>query len=163
VEYRPEYYAVLEAIAKGIDSVGKISERLGMGRGNIERMLQHLEISGLVSRARKGLVFKRDSYILTPAGWRKLDEWRDRAKADLEKAATLIKRGAEGEDNAMEILAPYIALLPFLLTLDHIAALGFYNALKPYVETTAEEVGEAAVEEGWGGLEGFEGGFGDAE
>jgi len=137
VEYRPEYYAVLEAIARGIDTAEKISERVGLEWGEVERILKHLEISGLVARVRKGLIFKREAYMLTPAGWRRLDEWRDRARADIERAYILRREG--DEPAAMEILTPYIAVLPFLLTLDHMAVLEAQGLLRPLLEAGANE------------------------
>jgi len=150
VEYRPEYYAVLEAIARGIDTAEKISERVGLERGDVERVLRHLEISGLVARVRKGLVLKKEAYALTPTGWRRLDEWRERAKADLEKAAILKSRGGDDEATAMEVLTPYMAVLPFLLTLDHLAALGAYGLLGP--EDEGVEYYEGLEEDSWGDL-----------
>ncbi len=126
-QYRPDLYAVLEAIARGIDSRDRISEELGLEGNAINEILRGLEAAGLIRRTTRGLIIKREAYTLTPSGWRKLDEWRERAKKDLERAEELRKAGREEE--AAELLQPYLAFLPFLLALEHLSILGLYDLI----------------------------------
>ncbi|HWQ18012.1 MAG TPA: helix-turn-helix domain-containing protein [Sulfolobales archaeon] len=145
-QYRPELYAVLEAIARGIDNKDKISEELELPETMVEEILRSLEAAGLITRSTKGIIVKRETYSLTPSGWRKLDEWRDRAASDLKKAEELRKTGREEE--AIEILQPYLAFLPFLLALEHLSMVGLHDLLTPrnlysdQLDISAEESGE---------------------
>lgn len=125
-QYKPDLYVVLEAIARGIDTRNRISEELGLQRERVDEILASLDAMGLIARTARGLIIKREAYTLTPSGWRVLDEWRERARRDLEKAEDLRRAGRE---EAMEVLQPYLAFLPFLLALEHLSIVGLYSFL----------------------------------
>ena len=145
-QYRPDLYVVLEAIARGIDNKDKISEELELPETRVEEILRSLEATGLITRSTKGIIIKRETYSLTPSGWRKLDEWRNMAANDLKKAEELRKTGREEE--AIEILQPYLAFLPFLLALEHFSMIGLHDLLTPrnlysdQLDISAEESSE---------------------
>ncbi|MCC6013481.1 MAG: MarR family transcriptional regulator [Candidatus Verstraetearchaeota archaeon] len=114
--YTPQRYAVLEAIARGANSYSKISKLTGISIYNVLEIVNQLEAEGLIERKIKGFIFKKEVYELTSKGKIVLNEWREKAIADLKKAEELKEEGKEEE--AKEILVPYMQILPFILTLD---------------------------------------------
>ncbi|NHV45223.1 MAG: MarR family transcriptional regulator [Candidatus Verstraetearchaeota archaeon] len=114
--YTPQRYAVLEAIARGANSYSKISKLTGISIYNVLEIINQLEAEGLIERKIKGFIFKKEAYELTSKGKIVLNEWREKAIADLKKAEELKEEGKEEE--AKEILVPYMQILPFILTLD---------------------------------------------
>jgi DNA-binding PadR family transcriptional regulator len=114
--YTPTKYAVLEAIARRARTPKEISSHTGLSSEEVLEVLNQLELEGLVERRLSGLLFKKEVYELTSRAWARLDEWRERARIDLERVEKLRRTGNEGE--AEEILAAYLPVLPFLLTLE---------------------------------------------
>jgi len=114
--YTPERYAVLEVIARGARSLEDISSITGLSVEEVHKVLSWLEAEGLVEKKVRGVIFKREVYEPTSKAWVRLDEWRDIARRDLERAEKLRRSGMEKE--AEEILSAYASILPFLLTLE---------------------------------------------
>jgi DNA-binding MarR family transcriptional regulator len=124
--YTPQRYAVLEAIARGANSYSKISKLTGISIYNVLEIVNQLEAEGLIERKIKGFIFKKEVYELTSKGKIVLNEWREKAIADLKKAEELKEEGKEEE--AKEILVPYMQILPFILTLDVFSFLHLVNS-----------------------------------
>ncbi|MFZ8824368.1 MAG: transcriptional regulator [Desulfurococcales archaeon] len=125
--YTPERYAVLEAIARGARSPEEISSTTGLSIEEVLKILSWLNAEGLVEKRIRGLIFKREVYEPTSKAWVRLDEWRDIAKRDLERAEKLRRAGMEEE--ADEILSAYASILPFLLTLEIFSFLALNEAM----------------------------------
>lgn len=125
--YTPERYAVLEAIARGARSPEEVSSMTGLSIEEVLKVLDWLEAEGLVEKRVRGLIFKREVYEPTSKAWARLDEWRDIARRDLERAEKLRRAGMEEE--AGEILSAYASILPFLLTLEIFSFLALSEAM----------------------------------
>jgi hypothetical protein len=115
MEFRPEYYAVLEALSTGAKTVKEVAELVDMEPHDVEAVISALMGYGLVERREKGLLFKKEAYALTERGWEVLYKWRDEVKGRVEKAAELRRAGRMEE--AEEVLAPVESVLPLMLTL----------------------------------------------
>ena len=59
MEFKAEYYAVLELLAKGPRTVGELASELGMPEHDVASILSALEGYGLVERREKGFLVKR--------------------------------------------------------------------------------------------------------
>jgi DNA-binding MarR family transcriptional regulator len=115
MEFRPEYYAVLEALSTGAKTVKEVAELVDMEPHDVEAVISALMGHGLVERREKGLLFKKEAYALTERGWEVLYKWRDEVKGRVERAAKLRRAGRMEE--AEEVLAPVESVLPLMLTL----------------------------------------------
>ncbi len=142
MEFRPEYYAVLEALSTGAKTVKEVAELVDMEPHDVEAVLSALMGQGLVERREKGLLFKKEAYALTERGWEVLYKWRDEVKKRVEKAAELRRAGRAEE--AEEVLAPVASVLPLMLSLGlldmalYAAALGQLATLEESAELSAE-------------------------
>ncbi len=142
MEFRPEYYAVLEALSTGAKTVKEVAELVDMEPHDVEAVLSALMGQGLVERREKGLLFKKEAYALTERGWEVLYKWRDEVKRRVEKAAELRRAGRAEE--AEEVLAPVASVLPLMLSLGlldmalYAAALGQLATLEESAELSAE-------------------------
>jgi Transcriptional regulators len=115
MEFRPEYYAVLESLATGAKTVEEIASIVDMEPHDVEAVISALMGQGLVERREKGFLFKKEVYALTEKGWEVLYKWREEVKERVEKAAELRRAGRVKE--AEEMVAPVASVLPLMLTL----------------------------------------------
>lgn len=115
MEFQPERYLVLEALSRGGKTKEDVAVMLGVDVRDAEALLASLEANGLVERRLKGLVFKKEVYVLTERGYEVLYSWRAMVLKRVEKAAELRRQGASEE--ADELLTPVVHILPMLLTL----------------------------------------------
>jgi DNA-binding MarR family transcriptional regulator len=142
MEFKPEYYAVLEALSTGAKTVKEIAELVDMEPHDVEAVISALMGHGLVERREKGLLFKKEAYALTERGWEVLYMWREEVKGRVEKAAELRRAGRVEE--AEEVLAPVESVLPLMLTLGlldmalYAAALGQLATLDEAAELGGE-------------------------
>jgi len=145
MEFKPEYYAVLEALSTGSKTVKEIAELVDMEPHDVEAVISALMGQGLVERREKGLLFKKEAYALTEKGWEVLYKWREEVKGRVEKAAELRREGRAEE--AEEVLAPVESVLPLMLTLGlldmalYAAALGQPATLDEAAELGGEVFG----------------------
>ena len=149
MEFRAEYYAVLEALSRGGKTAEEVAEVLGVAPHDAEAILGALLARGLVERREKGLVFKKEVYVLTERGWEALARWRAEVRDKLERAAELRREGRREEADA--VIAPLEPILPALLALGvldlalYSAALGAAVAV---LAETADQGEEHADEDG---------------
>ena len=142
MEFKPEYYAVLESLATGTKTVKEVAELVDMEPHDVEAVISALMGHGLVERREKGLLFKKEAYALTERGWEVLYRWREEVKGRVEKAAELRRAGRVKE--AEEVLAPVESVLPLMLTLGlldmalYAAALGQPATLEESAELGGE-------------------------
>ena len=142
MEFKPEYYAVLESLSTGAKTVEEIASVVDMEPHDVEAVLPALMGQGLVERREKGLLFKKEVYALTERGWELLYKWREEVKERVEKAAELRRAGRVKE--AEEVVAPVASVLPLMLTLGlldmalYAAALGQLAALDEATELGVE-------------------------
>ena len=129
MEFRPEYYAVLEALSTGAKTVKEITRVVDMEPHDVEAVLPALMGQGLVERREKGFLFKKEVYALTEKGWEVLYKWREEVKERVEKAAELRRAGRVEE--AEEVVAPAASVLPLMLTLGLLDAALYAAALGP--------------------------------
>jgi DNA-binding PadR family transcriptional regulator len=115
MEFRPEYYAVLESLSTGAKTVEEIAELVDMEPHDVETVISALMGQVLVERREKGFLFKKEVYALTEKGWEVLYKWREEVKERVEKAAELRRAGRVKE--AEEVVAPVASVLPLMLTL----------------------------------------------
>jgi DNA-binding PadR family transcriptional regulator len=115
MEFRPEYYAVLESLSTGAKTVEEIANIVDMEPHDVVAVISALMGQGLVERREKGLLFKKEVYALTEKGWEVLYKWREEVKERVEKAAELRRAGKVEE--AEEVVAPVASVLPLMLTL----------------------------------------------
>ena len=115
MEFKPEYYAVLESLATGAKTVEEITRVVDMEPHDVEAVIPALMGHGLVERREKGLLFKKEAYALTERGWELLYKWREEVKERVEKAAELRRAGRVEE--AEKTLTPVASVLPLMLTL----------------------------------------------
>jgi DNA-binding PadR family transcriptional regulator len=142
MEFRPEYYAVLEALSTGAKTVDEIAELVDMEPHDVEVVISALMGHGLVERREKGLLFKKEAYALTERGWEVLYKWREEVKGRVEKAAELRREGRAEE--AEEVLAPVESVLPLMLTLGLLDTALYAAALGQ--PATLDEAAELDVE-----------------
>jgi len=133
MDFRPEYYVVLEALASGPKTPGEVADMVSMEEHDVNAILNVLLSNGLVKNVKKGLLFKREAYTLTIKGWDELFRWRDEVKAKLEEVSRL--RGEGKYDEAEALLVPLASILPMLFSL------GVIN--EALWLTISEELGEA--------------------
>ncbi len=142
MEFRPEYYAVLEVLSTGAKTVKEVAELVDMEPHDVEAVLSALIGQGLAERRDKGLLFKKEAYVLTERGWEVLYKWREEVQKRVEKAAELRRAGRAEE--AEEVLAPVGSVLPLMLSLGlldmalYAAALGQLATLEKSAELSAE-------------------------
>lgn len=115
MEFKAEYYAVLELLAKGPRTVGELASELGMPEHDVAAILSALEGYGLVERREKGFLVKREAYALSGKGWEALAQWRREVERRVDEAYRLKKEGRDEE--AAEVLDPIAPVLPLLLSL----------------------------------------------
>jgi DNA-binding MarR family transcriptional regulator len=142
MEFKPEYYAVLEALSTGAKTVKEIAELVDMEPHDVEAVISALMGHGLVERREKGLLFKKEAYALTERGWEVLYMWREEVKGRVEKAAELRRAGRVKE--AEEVLAPVESVLPLMLTLGLLDMALYAAALGQLA--TLDEAAELGVE-----------------
>jgi DNA-binding PadR family transcriptional regulator len=142
MEFKPEYYAVLESLSTGAKTVEEIASVVDMEPHDVEAVLPALMGQGLVERREKGLLFKKEAYALTERGWEVLYKWRDEVKGRVEKAAELRRAGRVKE--AEEVLAPVESVLPLMLTLGLLDMALYAAALGQLA--TLDEAAELGVE-----------------
>ena len=145
MEFKPEYYAVLESLSTGAKTVEEIASVVDMEPHDVEAVLPALMGQGLVERREKGLLFKKEVYALTERGWELLYKWREEVKERVEKAAELRREGRAKE--AEEALVPVASVLPLMLALGlldtalYAAALGQLATLDEAAELGVEDFG----------------------
>ncbi|AET34061.1 helix-turn-helix domain-containing protein [Pyrobaculum ferrireducens] len=151
MEFRGEYYLVLEALAKGGKTAEEVARSVDMPLHDVEAVLNTLMAHGLVEARERGLILKKTAYYLTERGWEVLYKWRREVKERLEKAAHLRKAGEV--QRADEVLAPVEPILPALLAMGildlwlYSAALG--EGYPAITDEAVEEGAEAGGESGW--------------
>jgi DNA-binding MarR family transcriptional regulator len=156
MEFRPDNYAVLEALSTGAKTVKEIAELVDMKPHDVEAVISALMGHGLVERREKGLLFKKEAYALTERGWEVLYKWREEVKGRVEKAAELRRAGRVKE--AEEVLAPVESVLPLMLTLGlldmalYAAALGQLATLDEAAELGVETFDSGDFDAGGGEL-----------
>ncbi|MGC9131559.1 MAG: helix-turn-helix domain-containing protein [Pyrobaculum sp.] len=160
MEFKGEYYLVLEALAKGGKTAEEVARSVDMPPHDVEAVLNTLMAHGLVEARERGLILRRTAYYLTERGWEVLYKWRGEVKERLEKAAHLRKAGED--QRADEVLAPVEPILPALLAMGlldlwlYSAALGEgYPAIADEATGEGAEAGGESGWESWGSDEEF--------
>ncbi|ABP50064.1 MAG: helix-turn-helix domain-containing protein [Pyrobaculum sp.] len=151
MEFKAEYYVVLEALSRGGKTAEEVAEVAGIEVHDAEAILSTLMAYGLVERREKGLVFRKEVYTLTERGWEVLEKWRHEVRDKLQKAAELRREGLREE--ADELVAPLAPALPALLAMGMLdlalysAALGAAAAVpeEAITEEDTSEVGDFGV------------------
>jgi DNA-binding MarR family transcriptional regulator len=147
MEFKPEYYAVLESLSTGAKTVEEIASVIDMEPHDVEAVITALMGQGLVERREKGLLFKKEVYALTEKGWKVLYKWRAEIKERVEKAAELRRAGRVEE--AEEVVAPVASVLPLMLTLGLLDTALYAAALgQPATLDEAAELGGDAFDSG---------------
>ncbi|MEZ0319761.1 MAG: winged helix-turn-helix domain-containing protein [Pyrobaculum sp.] len=118
MEFKAEYYAVLELLTRGPKTVDELAAELAMPEHDVSSILSTLEAYGLVERREKGFIIKREVYVLSGKGWEVLAQWRNEAKRRVDEAYKLKKEGKDEE--AAAVLDPVAPVLPLLLSLGFI-------------------------------------------
>lgn len=136
MEFRPEYYAALEVLARGERTAEEVARELEIEVHDAELLLNTLMAHGLVEAREKGLIMRKTVYVLTGQGWEVLHRWREEVKNRLEKAAELRQSGREKE--AESTLAPIEPVLPLLLAMG-VLDLALYSAALGYMPPSAED------------------------
>lgn len=139
MEFRAEYYVVLEALSTGVKTVGELAGELDMELHDVEVVLGTLLVYGLVERRVKGILFKREAYGLSERGWEVLGRWRGEVRKVVERAAELRQLG-RGEE-ADRLLAPLQAVIPFLVASGVVEMALWSAAFGQLVEGGGEWVG----------------------
>lgn len=111
MEFRPEYYLVMESLASGVKTVEEVAGHTGLAPHDVEAVVNALLGQGLVERREKGLIFKKEAYVLSERGWEVLSQWREEVRRRIDQAAQL-----RGEERAAA-LGPIEAILPALLAM----------------------------------------------
>lgn len=153
---------LLLAIANGANTLGRLQELFpGLSREALEQILSKLEARGLVKREKRGLLFKRTEYRLTPSGLARLGEAEKMLREASERARSLVdpRTGtltprASQDPQASELLSllPLMVFLGFLPQV-YLAPLLAAQAIE---EAGGGEGEEDFGEEAGGGEEGFE-------
>jgi len=147
MQFKAEYYAVLEALATGDKTVSEIAELVDMEPHEVESILSSLTGLGLVERREKGFLFKKEVYTMTGRGWEVLHVWRQQVRETMERVVELRQQGRAREAEAL--LEPLGPVLPLLLTLG-LLDMSLYAAAVgglPSQEPAPEEVEEFDVED----------------
>jgi DNA-binding PadR family transcriptional regulator len=142
MEFKPEYYAVLESLSTGARSASEVSSITELERHDVEAILASLMGQGLVERRERGLLLKREVYVLTERGWEVLHKWRERVRELVSKAAELREEGRVEEADAL--IAPIQSVLPLLLALGVLDAALYAAALGAVESTDTAEALEGA-------------------
>jgi DNA-binding PadR family transcriptional regulator len=142
MEFKPEYYAVLEALSTGAKSASEVSSITELERHDVEAILASLMGQGLVERRERGLLLKREVYALTERGWEALHKWRERVRELVSKAAELREEGRVEEADAL--IAPIQSVLPLLLALGVLDAALYAAALGAVESADTAEALEGA-------------------
>ncbi|AAL63437.1 helix-turn-helix domain-containing protein [Pyrobaculum aerophilum] len=125
MEFKPEYYAALEVLARGGRTAEEVARELEIEVHEAESLLNTLMAYGLVETRERGLILRKTVYVLTERGWEALHKWREEVKSRLEKAAELRQSGRAEEADA--ILTPIGPALPLLLAMG-LLDLSLYSA-----------------------------------
>jgi len=84
--------------------------------GEVREEISYLELDKLVTRVRRGLIFKKEAYDLTPTGLeeaeRAYEKLRARANELMQKLASL------NPDELEELLNQYASIVPLMLLLN---------------------------------------------
>lgn len=115
MQFKAEYYVVMEALTSGVKTVDEIAAQVDMERHDVETILNSLAAYGLVEKREKGLIFKKEAYGLSERGWEVLAQWREEVRSRVERAIEL--RGAGRVREAEAELAPIQSILPALLAM----------------------------------------------
>jgi DNA-binding PadR family transcriptional regulator len=142
MEFKPEYYAVLEALSTGAKSASEVSSITELERHDVEAILASLMGQGLVERRERGLLLKREVYALTERGWEALHKWRESVRELVSKAAELREEGRVEEADAL--IAPIQSVLPLLLALGVLDAALYAAALGAVESADTAEALEGA-------------------
>jgi len=107
--------AILLAIAEGLKTPKAIVEKLNVKIDDVKNVLQDLEARGLVEKKTKGLIFKKEVYELTKAGF----ERSARIKEKLRSIADQLREAYEKGDKTKveEIVTSYRYFIPLMLGL----------------------------------------------
>ena len=107
--------AILLAIAEGLKTPKAIVEKLNVKIDDVKNVLQDLEARGLVEKKIKGLIFKKEVYELTKAGF----ERSARIKEKLRSIADQLREAYEKGDKTKveEIVTSYRYFIPLMLGL----------------------------------------------
>ncbi|PCN50642.1 hypothetical protein B6U99_03220 [Candidatus Geothermarchaeota archaeon ex4572_27] len=100
--------AVLAAILKGADTLGKLRRVVNVEEAVLRRVLDNLVTRGYVKAERRGLLFKRDAYAVTAEGARAAEAAIRRLEAASREVRRRVERG-EG------LPSDYVAILPLLV------------------------------------------------
>ena len=106
-----EQYLVLEAIEAG-KAPEEIAELLDLELHDVYAVIRLLEERGLVKRRP---TFFGERYVLTEAGRRQLEDWRQEVVGRAEEAARLRREGREHE--AQSLIDQLLPALPVLAVL----------------------------------------------
>ena len=133
---KPIEEAVLLAISENINTVEKLSKYLNVHRHTIEKVLENLELKGLVVKeVRKFLFLKRVEYRLTEKGFDESVKLREK----MMRIAKEMKHAYESNDRASfnKLYEDYRDFVPLMLALGLMDALWMSTILDfDYTECT---------------------------
>ena len=110
--------AVLLAIYKGINDPKSISKKLNVAHDDVLVAISNLEAEGLITKKRKGIIFKKETYELTNLGF----ERASKLKENLKDVASKLKQ-AHKED----LYYTYTYLIPLLIMFGFLDEIWFDN------------------------------------
>ena len=131
--------AILLAIAEGLKTPKAIVEKLNVKIDDVKNVLQDLEARGLVEKKIKGLIFKKEVYELTKAGF----ERSARIKEKLSSIADQLREAYEKGDKTKveEIVTSYRYFIPLMLGLmDIIWISTLYNYIDDFDINDVNEI-----------------------
>ncbi|MCG2895573.1 MAG: DeoR family transcriptional regulator [Vulcanisaeta sp.] len=101
---------------RGPLTVEEIASYLRRSVDEVREELKYLELDKLVTRVKKGLIFKKEAYDLTPTGLDEAEKAFEKLRARADEFIRRLK--STNPDEVEEILNQYASLIPLLLLLD---------------------------------------------
>jgi Mn-dependent DtxR family transcriptional regulator len=94
-------------------TVEEIASYLRRSVDEVREELKYLELDKLVTRVKKGLIFKKEAYDLTPTGLDEAEKAFEKLRARADEFIRRLK--STNPDEVEEILNQYASLIPLLL------------------------------------------------
>ncbi len=101
---------------RGPLTADEIAHYLRRSVKEVTEELQYLEHDKLITRVKRGLIFKREAFDLTPTGLEEAQRAYEKLRGISEKVVGRINTANYGE--LEELLSQYISLLPLMLALN---------------------------------------------
>ncbi len=133
--------AVLLAVAEGLKTPKAIAEKLNVRIDDVEHILHNLEARGLVEKRIKGLIFKKEVYELTKAGFDRAASIREKLRSIADKLREAYKKG--DRTKVEEIVTSYRYFVPLMLMLglmDIIWISALYNYIDDFDINDVNEI-----------------------